>query len=193
MLLFLSQIQSEHKSDSKLCTYPLLTLHVNRAVHHIDNIFCDSHPKTGSLDSADRRISFTLERFKNMVYKFLAHANTCIFNIELIIGISFGRSGFLGDPHTHDAPCPGIFNSVAEQIQEHLVQSQLITIDFLIQYIYRVKIQFKLLCIDICLQDIADFMQNIRKTAWFFIQMYFAALNTAHIKDIIDQAEQMIA
>ena len=36
-------------------------------------------------------------------------------------------------------------------------------------------------------------MQNVRQTAWFLIQMHFPAFNTAHIQDIINQAQQMIS
>ena len=40
---------------------------------------------------------------------------------------------------------------------------------------------------DIRLQDIAQSMQDIRKTAGLFIQMNLTALNMAHIQNIVDQ------
>ena len=40
---------------------------------------------------------------------------------------------------------------------------------------------------------IAQTIQNIRQGTWLFIQMHFPAFNTAHIQNVIDQAQQMVS
>ncbi len=56
-----------------------------------------------------------------------------------------------------------------------------------------IHIQIKLLCMNIRLNYIAQFMHDLRKAAGILLQMYFPAFNMAHIQNIIDQAQQMIA
>ena len=46
---------------------------------------------------------------------------------------------------------------------------------------------------NIRLQDVAQSMQDLRQTAFLLIQMHPAALDPAHIQNIVDQAQQMIA
>ena len=40
---------------------------------------------------------------------------------------------------------------------------------------------------NVCLQNIAQAMEDIRQAAGFFIEMNLAALNVAHVQYIIDQ------
>ncbi len=56
-----------------------------------------------------------------------------------------------------------------------------------------IHIQIQLFCMNIRLKNVAQIMQNVRQAARLFFQMYFPALNTAHIQNIVYQAQQMIS
>ena len=53
--------------------------------------------------------------------------------------------------------------------------------------------QFYLFRINISLQNIPQTIDNFRQTARFLFQLHFTAFNTAHIQNVIDQAQQMIS
>ena len=52
------------------------------------------------------------------------------------------------------------------------------------------NIQIKIFGMNVCLQNTAQPVKDIRQTAGFLIQMHFTALNAAHIQNIINPFER---
>ena len=127
-----------------------------------------------------------------MRHKLFTHTNARIFDTEFIIGIALRRSRFFSQNHADRAPGSRILHRITQQIQQYLIQAQFIAINVLVQHIHCIDIQFKLLGMNIRLQNTPQPMENIRQAAGLLIQMDLSALNPAHIQNIIDQTEQMI-
>ena len=70
-----------------------------------------------------------------MLHEFIAHAHTVVLNGKLILCKSIRRAGLLRDPHVDRTARTGILDRIAEQIEQHLVQTQLITVNILVAYI----------------------------------------------------------
>ena len=64
---------------------------------------------------------------------------------------------------------------------------------YFINHINRINIKFQLLRCNICLYDCLQVMHDFRKGCFLFLNLYLAAFNAAHIQDIINQTQQMIA
>ena len=57
------------------------TVHCNRTAHRIYDIFCDRHPKAGSLSFMDTGIVFPYKRLKNFFLEFLRHPNSAVLHL----------------------------------------------------------------------------------------------------------------
>ena len=103
------------------------------------------------------------------------------------------RAGALGDAHADGAARAGVFDGVAQKVQEDLIEPQLVAVDVLIQHVYRIDEKLQLLGLDIGLNDAAQAVGDIREAAQGLVQVHFAAFNAAHVQNVINQADQMVA
>ena len=151
--LLCSEMQTKYKRNNKLCTFSLFTVDFDISAHQIDDVLCNRHTKSCSLYTADGRIFLTFKRLKNMIYKILAHTDARVFNTKHIFRKSV-RTVFLRNADTYSAALLRIFHGIADQIQEYLIQSQLITVYLLVHNINRINIEFQLLRTYVSLQNI---------------------------------------
>ncbi len=70
-----------------------------------------------------------------MLHEFIAHTHAVVLNGKLILGKTIRRAGLLRDPHVDRTARTGILDRIAEQIEQHLVQTQLVTVNILVAYI----------------------------------------------------------
>ncbi len=84
-------------------------------------------------------------------------------------------------------------DGVAYEVEQDLIQAQLIGDNILVVHILRVDIKVKLLGADIALNDRAQVVQHIGQVDFCVVQFDRAAFDTAHIQNIVDQTEQMLA
>ena len=85
------------------------------------------------------------------------------------------------------------FDSVAHDVEQNLIQAQLIGDNILVVHILRVDVKVKLFGADIALNDRAQVVQHIGQVDFCIVQFDRAAFDTAHIQNIVDQTEQMLA
>ena len=74
-----------------------------------------------------------------------------------------------------------------------MVHFQGIRYHILIHHLKSVNKQFQLLRFHLGLYDIYKVMHHLGNIAFLLLNLYLAALNPAHIKDIINEAEKMVA
>jgi len=86
-----------------------------------------------------------------------------------------------------------ILHRIAEQVDKHLVQLQGIRDHVLIRNFKRINKQLQLLCLHLGLDDIDQIVHQLGNIAFLLFDLHFSAFDRAHIEDIIDQAEQMLA
>ena len=128
-----------------------------------------------------------------MLDEFFAHADAGILDGEFKGGIACGRTRLLCDPHSDDSACSSVFDGIAEQVQEHLVQTQPVAVDFLVDDVHGIDVQLQLFGADVGQDDVAQAVQDVRQAVFLLVQVHLAAFDAAHVQDIVDQAQQMIA
>ncbi len=184
-------VELEHKRYLTLSADVLFTCYLNSAVHHIDDIFRYRHAETRSLNSAYRGIAFALERLEDMLDELLAHSDARVLDSEFVVRVALGRSRYLGYAHSDLSARARVLHGVAEQIEQHLIKSQLVAENILVVNVYGVDEQFELLVVNVRLKDIAQSVEYFGQTARLFLEVHFAAFDAAHIENVVDKAEQM--
>ena len=119
----------------------------------------------------------------------MAHADAVVLDAELVLPAAAHRSGKLPHPHRDCAARRGELDGVRQQVQQHLIQPGLITVDILIGHIHGIHIKLQLLCVDLPADDGFQVVQHIRKVDFHFFQMNLSAFDTAHIQHIVDEGK----
>ena len=128
-----------------------------------------------------------------MLQKFRTHPDAGIPDLEIIGREALRRIALLQNAHTHDTAGPGELHGIAQKIQKHLIQPEPVAQHMFIDHIRRINIKFQLFGCDIRLHDRLQVMHDLRQGSLLFLDLHFSALDTAHVQNIIDQAQQMIA
>ena len=128
-----------------------------------------------------------------MLQKFLAHPDSGVLHLKFVGRAAFRRISLLQDPDAHDSAGFREFHSIAQKIQKNLIQPQLVAQDMLIDYVRGIYVKFQLLGCDIRLDDRFQVVHDFRKGGLLFLDLDLSALNPAHVQNIIDQAQQMVA
>ena len=187
------RLDPQWQTDSKFGTFSLFRLNLNGSSHHSYDVLGDRHAKPRTLGPADCRSPLPLKRRKELLYKFLTHADSVILHPDLVQLTAADRPRILLQTDRNGSACRRKLDGIGQQIQQHLVQPRLITIDVLVRNIHGIHIKLQLLRMDLPADDRLQIMKHLRQTDLCFFQMDLSALNTAHIQYIIDQREQMIA
>ena len=78
------RLSPKWQTDNKFCAFPLLCPDLNGTTHHIHNILGDGHAKSCALGSAHSGSPLPLKRRKDLLYKFLTHADSIILYPDLV-------------------------------------------------------------------------------------------------------------
>ena len=175
------------QADNKFGAFSLFCLNFNGSAHHIHDILGNGHAKPCALGPADSRSPFPLKRRKNLLYKFGTHADSVIFYPDLIHFTASFCSRILSKPDRNSPSCRRKLDRIGQEIQKHLIQPRLVTIDVLMRHIHDIHIKFELLCMNLPADNGLQIMKHFRQTDFCFFQLDLSTLNTAHIQYIIDQ------
>ena len=115
--------QTKENSNGKSASLSQLAFYLNVSIHHIDDISCDCHSQTGSLDFADAFIIFTSKRVKHNLLKFLAHSHTVVLNHKLIASYIQGSGRLFRNRKQYLAAIWGIFDGITHNISKYLLYS----------------------------------------------------------------------
>ena len=112
---------------------------------------------------------------------------------EFVSRVAAQFARLLGDPDADGAADRSELDGVAHDIEQYLIEAQLVRDDILIHDILSINKQILLLRSDAGLDDRSKVMQDIRQMHFIFIDFDLAAFYTAHVENVIDKAQQMIA
>ena len=182
-----SRLNPKWQTNNKFSPFALFCLDLNASAHQIHNILGNGHAKPCSLGSADCGSPLPLKRRKDLLYKFLTHADSVILYPDLVQSTAFCCPRELFQPNRNGTSCRCKLDCIGQKIQQHLIQTRLVTIDVLIRHIHSIYIEFQLLCMDLPADNRLQVMKHTRQTDLCFFQMDLSALNPAHIQDIVDQ------
>ena len=182
-------VQHHHKFRA----FSFLAPDADGSAHHIQDVLGDGHAQAGSLDSADGCRLLSGKGFENMLLELLGHADAVVLYAKFKGGVSAEGAGLFQHPDADGSAYRGKFDGIAGNIQQHLIEAQFISNNILMQDILGVDEKILLLCRNIGLDDGSQVVKHIRQMHLFFLDFHPAALNTAHIQHIVDEAQQMVA
>ena len=177
----------------EFAAFAFFALDSDGPAHHFHNIFGDSHTQSRALDSGFGGAGLPLKGLKNMFYKVGSHADAVVLHEEHIISIAPVEGGFLFDSKAYHASRRCIFYGVAQEVQKHLVQPELVAVDVLVAHVHGVDAQRQALGGDLGVEDIAQLAPDLRQTARVLLDVDLAALDAAHVQNIVDEPQQVVA
>ena len=172
---------------------PRLTLDRNTAAHHIDQIFRNRHAETGSLNFAHGRGLLARKLLEDMLLKRRAHADAGITDMKFIIHTSMRCGLLLNDAQGDHAAYRGELDGIGQDVKHDLVETHGVGNNILILHIDHVDEKRNALGGDVRLDDIAQIVYKLGQVHRAQLERNLAALDTAHIKYIVDEREQMLA
>ena len=168
-------------------------LHGNGTTHHINDVFGDRHAQASALDAADRTGLFTGKGLEDRLLEFFAHADPVVLDTELKVGEPLGGRCFFDHPKADGAARRGKLDGVGQNVQKHLIEPQLVRDDVLMGHVLGVDEQLQLLGGHIGLDDRPQIVDHIRKMHLRLLDGHLAAFDPAHIQNIVDEGQQMLA
>lgn len=126
-----------------------------------------------------------------MLTEFFTHSDSGIADNELIIGIAIWCLIGLLDPEADGSTGFIKFDSIVQNIQQNLVQSEFICNNVLVFDIDHINQEIKLFGSNVRLNDRADIVHQIRQMQRSFFDFDFSAFDPAHVEYIIDKRKQM--
>ena len=128
-----------------------------------------------------------------MFEELLRHTDTGIFHGKFIGCVLLHGAWLFPKPYNDISAWLGKLDCITHDINQYLIQPQLICYDIFMHNILRINIEIQVLRINQPLYHRSEIMQELRKMCRFFVKLNHAVLDTAHIQNIIDQAQQMRA
>ena len=113
------------------------------------------------MNFADGRGALPLEGLKDALGKFLAHADTGVLNSNYVQTLALRRVGQLCHPDRHCAARRGKLDRIGQQVQQHLIQTGLVTVHILVGDIYDVHVLHQLFGMNLPADDGLNIMENI--------------------------------
>ena len=110
----LHRLDPQGQTDRKFGALALLCLDLDGAAHHVHDVLGDGHAKACALGPADGGGPLPLKGRKNLLHKFLAHADSVVLDPELIQCAALGRSRELLQPDRNRSACRGKLDRIGQ-------------------------------------------------------------------------------
>ena len=185
--------EGEAEIYDKFAALARFALNGDGAAHQVHNVLGDGHAQAGALNAADGGVFLPAERLKDVLLELFAHADAVVFDAELIAATALGRTVLLGNANADYPACGSELDGVGQNVQQDLVQPQRVGDDVLVLHIHGIDEKRQPFCRNIGLNDGAHIVDEVRQVHRFFFDLYFSALDAAHIQHIIDEGKQMLA
>ena len=184
------RINGKFQHDLKAGTPAGGALHADGAAHQVYDALGDGHAKAGALHLIGAGFFLAGKGVKKGLLERLAHADAVILHHKAVPGEVLVPGQFF---HLQpDMPALGrIFDRVGEDVHQHLIQAVGVC-----QYVFvlQMGVYRKGLAALACLltDDAVQLADLLGQVHFFHIQGGLAALDAAHIQNIIDDAQQQL-
>ena len=166
------------------------TLHADGTAHQVYDAPGDGHAKTGALHLVDAGFFLPGKGVKKGLLKVLAHADAVILHHKAVFGVMLGMGKLLYlQP---DVPTGGrVLDRIGEDVHQHLIQAVGVGQHVFVLHtgVYR-KGLAALACL--LANNAIQLADLLRQVHLFHIQGSLAALDAAHIQNIVDDAQQQL-
>ena len=186
-------LEAEAQAHRELRPLPGPALYRDGPAHEVDDVLGDGHAQAGALDAADGGGALPLKGLEDAGEEVLAHADARVLHGEDVACEALPLTGLLHDAHGNLSAGAGKFHGVAQEVQKHLVQPELVAVDVLVAHVHGVDAQRQALGGDLGVEDIAQLAPDLRQAARVLLNVDLAALDAAHVQNIVDEPQQVVA
>ena len=99
----------------------------------------------------------------------------------------------LRDAHRDLAARRRELHRVGDEVEQDLVEAHLVAVDVFVRDVEHVHEEVELLGVDLRGDDGLDVVQHVREVDLGLLQADLAALDAAHVQDVVDEAQQVVA
>ena len=163
------------------------------AVHHIHDVLGDRHAKPGALDATDSCAVFSGKSLEYMLEILLGHSDAVVFYRELVRRMALYAARLLDKPDDDVSAGLRELDCVSNDIEQNLVQPELVCDHVLVHHVLRIDKEVLVFCLDEALYHRAKVVQQVWDVDVCLLELYRAALYTAHIEDVVYQAQKVRA
>ena len=167
--------------------------HLDGAAHHIHDALGDRQPKTGAFHAAVRGTAFALKGAPHPLDKFLGHADAVVLNTDLIGAVAVRRAAQLVERGGDRAAVVSEFVGVGEEIQQHPVKIFTVAPDPAVLDLGGVDGEIHLLLLHLLGKQVVQGVQDAAQIGGSVLQLHLSALDAAHLQNVIDERQQMLA
>ena len=186
-LVFTVPDRNHHR---KCSAFSLHRFHGNRAVHERHDIFRDRHAETGASVDVAAAAVFLRKGIEDPRQERFIHADARITDHELQRGLVIEyRRAF--DDHLHHARRFRKLDRVAENIDENLLELHVIADVIIADAARHRAFIFQSFFLALRHDHGIDLFQHVPEGELFIPEDHASGLNAAHVKNVIDQSQQM--
>ncbi len=170
-----------------------LALHADGPAHEINDVFGDGHAQARALDLPGGVGDLPGKGIKDGLYKGLAHAVAVVGHDEAQAGPA-GGAGPQPLEDKGDLPAGlGVLHGVGQEVDEYLVQPQLVAQQQLRQAAPGVQRKALGLGPGLGQHHGVQIVHQLGQAELGHVQAGLAALDLAHVQDVVDEVEQVLA
>ena len=171
---------------------PLDGAHGDLAAHHIHNAFADGKAQAGAAVEGGGARVLLRERLEDVGQEFLTHAHPRIVHHEPQGSAIFVPAALL-DGESHLAALRSELDGVAQHINQHLLELHGVAHVVVVQHRVQNTLVFHALGRRLGIADGVDPVEKLLGGDGFALQQHLAAFDPAHVQNVVDETEQMLA
>ncbi len=186
-------LQFQEDGHGKPGTLPQPALHLDIAVHHIDDVLGDGHAQSGALNLQRPLVIGPLEGMEYLFHEFRGHTDAVVLKYKLVTAHFLLIGGLLENGNVDLAAVRSVFYRVAHDVDEHLLDTQTVAKHILMGDIVDLHIQFMVVLLDQRLHHGQQILNQFGEIEVLLRKHHLAALYAAHVQHLVDQGQQMTA
>ena len=169
----------------------LFTLYGNRPVHQLDDAPGDGHTQTGAPVAVCAGRILLAEGIEQPGKKLLAHPDPCIANDKAQRGFSVeSRNRFHNKGDGPAGRCK--LDCIPKDVEHNLAQLHVIADIIIVDRTFHTAFVLNALVPALPADHRIDLAQCFREGKLFILHGHAAGFNAAHVKNVIDNAEQVL-
>ena len=163
--------------------------HADDTAHQVHNALGDGHTQSRALHMVGAGLFLPREGVENGFLVGITHADAVILHDEFVLGV-VRIAGKLLDLKPDMPACGRVLDRVGEDIHQDLVQTVGVCQHMLMLYRGRDHAEFLIALVGLLADDALDLLDLLQKVHLLDVQGGLAALDAAHIQNVVDDAEQ---
>ena len=169
----------------------LFALDADLAVHHLHDASGDRHAETAAAVACPVVVVLLGKGLEQLREKVFVHADPGVLHRKAQHG-GIVRAVRLADGKGDDARGIGELDGVAENIDEHLLELQIVAHEQLVERFFRAGDEAQALFLALTADDDGDLLEKAPEGEALVPEDHAAGFDAAHVQNVVDEGEQML-